>query len=231
MKFLPGPAIAQASGSVGGQTFSRNRSGAYIRTRAIPVNPSSSRQSTVRAIFSTLVNAWNNLLSQAERDGWNLYASNIIVKDKLGQDITWTGMNHFVRSNSVVLAGGEGRVDVAPSIFTFADTDPTAAATVDEAGQEISLAFDDTLAWAGEDDALMQVAMSRPQNGGRQFIDPVFRVAGFLPGNTATPLTSPQVLDAPFPVTTGQSVLVQMRILRADGRLSEPFRHSSVVVA
>ncbi|MHC4867567.1 MAG: hypothetical protein ACYTEX_26145 [Planctomycetota bacterium] len=230
MKFLSHP-YSQASGSIGGTTYSHNRFGMYVRSRVTPVNPSSSRQQAVRNIFSQLTDHWNSTLTQAERTAWNLYASNVTKKDKMGQDIFITGFNHFVRSNCVALICSSSIVEPGPTIFTLAETDEAIVATISETSQQISLAFNTALDWVGEDDAFMLVLMSKPQNGGRAFIDPVLRVADNIAGDSTTPPTSPQTMSVPFAVAQGQAVFVQCRILRADGRLSEPFRHTSSVVS
>ena len=223
MKFLPGIAIAEARGSIGGTTFSRNRFGQYTRGRAVPVNPNSDRQQAARNIFSQLAELWTSALTDVERAAWDLYASNVAFKDSLGQDIFLTGFNHYIRSNSITLAGGVARVDDGPTIFTLAETDETLEVTGSEATQLLSVAFDDTLDWAGEDEALMQIAMSRPQGAGTLFIKGPFRVADFILGSSITNPSSPQTMTAPFFITDGQVLQVQARILRADGRLSEPF--------
>ena len=46
LKFTPGPTVASLSGSVGGQTYSRNRGGAYIRNRAIPITSTTASSGT-----------------------------------------------------------------------------------------------------------------------------------------------------------------------------------------
>jgi len=231
MKYLPGPAIAQASGSIGGQTFSRNRFGQYIRTRAIPTNPNSASQQAVRNIFQTLTTLWNSALTQVQRDAWILYASMVTVKDALGQDQHLSGFNHFIRTNCVALRPPYTRVDDGPTIFTLGETDDTIAATISTATQQISLAFDDTLDWLDEDGGGLQVQMSQPVNPSVRFIPPVFRLAAFVDGDAVTPPTSPETIDTPFAVALGQHVMVQCRILRADGRLSPPFRDTTTVVA
>jgi len=213
-----------ASGSIGGTTFSRNRFGMYTRIRAIPTNPNSLRQQLVRSRFSFLSKAWGNNLSQAQRNAWNLYASQVTVKDRLGQDINLTGQQMFIRSNSIVVSIPLPIVEDAPTNFTLAETDATLSASISEATQLVSVVFDDTQPWASEDDAGMQISISRPVSPGVSFIPPIFRVAGTLLGDLGVPLTSPQDVTSPFNITAGQKVLVQARIVRADGRLSEPFR-------
>lgn len=222
--YRPGPLVSEVSGSIGGQTFARNRSGQYVRQRANPVNPSTDRQQAVRNIFSQLTEEWTSQLTDTQRDDWALYADNVTVKNKLGEDIHLTGLNHYVRSNSIVLRAGDTRIDDAPTIFTLADTDETIVVTGSQATQLLSIAFDDTRDWCSEDGAQMQILMSKPQGAGTTFIGNPFRLAGFLAGDSGTPITSPQTLTAPFTITDGQVISVQARILRADGRLSEPFR-------
>lgn len=223
--------LSAASGSVGGSVYSRNRYGPYIRGRGIPVNPNTSRQQAVRAIFQTLVELWHGSLSAAQRTAWNLYASNVTVLDALGNPMNLTGFNHFIRTNTVALLGAVDRIDDAPTNFTLGPTDPSIVATVSEAAQTVSLAYNDELEWCDKDGALMQIAMSKPANGSVSFIPPTYRVAGYVLGDGVTPPTSPATPACPFVVTETQVVQVKCRILREDGRLSPPFLATSTVAA
>lgn len=231
MKWTGGPVIQQASGSVGGNTFSRNRFGQYIRARAIPTNPNTSRQQQFRNLFQTLAVVWSSVLTQVQRNAWNLYGDSVAVKDSLGQDIYLTGFNHFIRSNTVILGASATRVDDGPTIFTLEESDPTIVATISEATQQISLAFDDTLPWADVDGAFMQIQMSRPANVGVQYIPPIYRISDYIPGDSGTPPTSPQTMLTPFAVAEDQKVLVRCRIGGADGRLSAPFLASADIAS
>lgn len=230
MKFLETFAKSM-SGSIGGITASHNRFGSYLRGRTIGVNPNSDRQQLVRSIFAALSHDWSNLLTPANRAAWNLYASNVAFKDALGQDIYLTGYNHFIRTNTVALLAAVPQVNGGPTIFTLADQDPAMTPTVDEAQQEISVVFDDTMAWLDEDGACMQISMSRPANVGIIYIPPVSRVAGYILGNGTTPPTTPATMDVPFPVAETNRVIVTGRILMADGRLSGEFQKSTDVTA
>lgn len=231
MKFTSGIAVAALSGSEGGTTASRNKFGQYFRQKSQPVNPNTARQQAVRNVFSDLAFNWANILTQTQRDAWNLYGLSVVFKDSLGQDIFLTGFNHYLRSNTVAVGGGVARIDDGPTIFTLADTDPTIVATISEAAQTISLAYDDALAWTSEDGALFQIQMTAPVSPGREFIALRTRIAGFIEGDSGTPPTSPEVVGVPFAVAENQKVIVQARILRADGRLSDPFQVESTVAA
>lgn len=231
MKFLQGPLVKGPSGSLGGTVFSHNRFGYYVRDKVTGTNPSTPLQQAVRNIFQNLAWAWANALTEVQRIAWNLYATSVVMKDALGEDIYLTGFNHFIRSNSVLLGIPLARVDAGPTTFTLADTDPTIVATLSEATQLISLTFDDAMLWVDEDEAAMQVQMSIPQGIGRSFLLPRFRIAGYMEGDSVTPVTSPQTFPAPFAITEDQKLMVQCRIVRADARLSPPFRDTASVAS
>lgn len=229
--FSPAGGIGAISGSVGGNVFSHNRFGQYMRLRSIPVNPQSQRQNKIRAVIASLASAWSNVLTQVQRDAWELYAANITRTNAVGGQIKLTGFNHYIRSNSVLGQNDLTIVDDGPTDLTLPGADPEFVCTIDEAGQEISVAFDADLPWNNIDDGHMIVSMSQPKAAGVQFVGGPFRVAGTIAGSTATPLTSPQILTPPFAVTEGQVVACRARIIEPDARLSDPFQHQSSVTA
>lgn len=226
-----GGGVLAISGSIGGQVHSHNRSGPYIRARTTPVNPQSPRQNLVRSIIQVLAPAWSNDLTQAQRDQWEIYANEIVRTNKLGAKIKHTGYNHFIRSNTPILQALDTRVDDGPTILTLPPGDPQMIGTVDEAGQQISVAFDENLDWVNQDDGHMFVYMSHPKAAGRNFIGGPFRFAGAIDGDSTTAPTSPTVLPVPFPVAETQVVVVRARISEEDGRLSDLFRSQSSVAA
>lgn len=100
MKFTPSMA-GSMSGSLGGFTASHNRGGQYLRRRSTPTNPNTSRQQTVRAIMDNLAQYWTNNLSDAQRTAWSTYAVNTPFTDVLGQTITMSGFNAFIKANMI----------------------------------------------------------------------------------------------------------------------------------
>lgn len=228
---LYGGGVEAIRGSIGGTVFSRNRFGNYIRARTTPVNPQSTRQNVIRAAIMFLAPYWSGTLTQLQRDAWEVYAAAITRTNKLGGQIKLTGYNMFIRSNSIRMQSADSIIAAGPTVLTLPPGDPTFVCEVDEAGQEISVTFDDTMAWPQIDDGQMYVSMSIPKAAGTNFIGGPFRLAGPLDGCTATPLTSPQVIAVPFPVAEGQALACVARISEADGRLSDIFRHQSSVVA
>lgn len=224
--------ISEGRGSVGGMTFSRNRYGPYTRARVVPVNPNSPRQYFARGVFTVLANRWVNTLTQAQRDAWNLYGENISWLNSLGQTVHLTGYSHYQRSNgAIIAAGGIVIVDDGPTNFSLPGADITFAAAISEATQLISVTFDNTLAWANEDEGFLLIHMALPRVGSRDFIGGPTRKAGAVEGDAITPPTSPDTIAVPFPVAQTQKTEVLARVIRSDGRVSTLFRTVVTVAA
>jgi len=224
MAIFTSTVYGEIRGSVGGNVYSRNRFGPYVRNRAVPVNPQSSRQTIIRSIFANLALRWRESLNQDQRDQWDVYGDNVLVKNRLGLDIKLTGFNHYIRSNSIRQLNGLSIVDDGPAIFDKPGEDPLFAITGSEASQQIIVTFDDTLAWQEDNSACFSVFMGEPQNSARLFFGGPWRHMGYVEGNSAAPLTSPQVMAAPFPMQQGQKVNCYARIGRSDARLSDTFQ-------
>jgi len=227
MKFTSSIIVA-ASGSVGGSTYSRNRFGNYIRNRAIPVNPNTSFQAVVRNLMSQLVSSWTESLTGAQRDSWDTYAANVPVTDKIGQQQFLTGQNHYIRSNLPRLQAGMAQVLTGPPTFDLGTFTPPVGVP-DAATDHVELTFTETDAWVDETGSAMLVYLSRPFSATRNFFRGPYQFAEAVLGNVTTPPASPADITAPFVFSTAQKLGMLIRVTRADGRLSTPFR--SILVA
>lgn len=220
---LVGGMLTQMSGSLGGITASHNRGGLYLRARAIPVNPATPQQETVRQATSFLTDAWNNTLTAAQREAWTVYADNVPIANKLGNVGNIPGLAMYVRSNVPRIQAALPVVNDGPTNFTLGSfTEPSFGG--DATADEVDVTFDNTDAWANEDDAALLVYASRPQNVTKVFFKGPYRLAGIIAGDSATAPTSPAAIAAPFAFVAGQRVFCFVRASRADGRLSEAFR-------
>lgn len=219
-----GGGIVQASGSIAGNTFARNRFGNYARSRTTPVNPKSSRQSAARATVMMLAEAWRESpMTQAIRDAWETYADAIAMNNRLGETIHLSGFNHFIRSNAAALAAGLSIVTAAPTTLALPLGDPTLAATGSEATQLLSITFDDTEEWCDLDGAAMSVEMHLPQNASRNFFGGPWRFSAAILGSSTTPPTSPETIAPGFVLVEDQKTTVRARIILDDQRVSNQF--------
>lgn len=226
-----GGAVADIRGSVGGTVYSRNRYGAYSRNRTIPVNPGSEFQTKIRSIMGQIRAAWFKTLTQANRDAWDAYAAAVSMTNRVGESVKLTGWNHFARSAAALMYNDEAIVATGPVELALPEVDPTIAATVGAGAGTASIAFDNTQPWAKEAGGHLLVYASRGKNATVNFFKGPYRLCGKVSGATPVAPTSPAVLNLPFDVLAGQKVFLQCRIVRADGRLSQPFRLSDVAGA
>lgn len=114
MKILDVP----QSGSVGARTSSRNRSGQYVRQRAIPTQPRTPAQVAARASLADQSAAWRGL-TDAQRAAWNAFAQSFTVTNSLGTTINLTGAQCFVKVNTVNVKNGVSAVTAPPALPSF----------------------------------------------------------------------------------------------------------------
>ena len=212
------------SGSIAGSTYARNRYGNYVRARTKPVTPKTAGQTAVRAAMSLLTTRWSQTLTANQRTAWNLYASSVAMKNRLGETVYLTGFNHYIRSNAWNARITADIIDDGPVVFEVPEADPTLAITASEATQEITTSYDDGLDWAQEANAYLLLYQGQPQNAQRNFFDGPWKALGFVAGVHNDPPAGPEVDSVVFAISEGQRIWLYARILRADGRISEAFR-------
>lgn len=220
MAIFKSQVLTQASGSVGGMTYTRTSSGMTIRARSMPVNPRTERQQVMRNAFSTLSTAWVETLTEEQRIGWTDYAKNVSVKNKLGDSIHISGIAMFNRCNSPRLqleavAPGfvTGMILNAPTIFDTGES-VTGGAITQDGTTPFAVSFDWTGPTGGVGDAVV-IYVSKPQNESINYFEGPYQFNQFT-----SPSGGPIAL-VPNPTwVQGQVIHVRVRILYSDGRLS-----------
>lgn len=208
----------QRSGSTGATVYSRNRYGAYIRARSVPVNPNTDRQVAVRNAVRALTIAWQNTLTQDQRDAWDVYAANVTWKNAFGDSVNLTGLNHYVRCNTPRLPIARPRIDDAPIIFNLATAEQALSAVASEATQDFVIDGDDAGDWIADPGSVQYYSMGMPQNPSIKFFGGPFRYIGAA---CIGPPPFPITIDTAWPFSEGQRLWLRSRIQRSDGRLSE----------
>jgi hypothetical protein len=220
----------QASGSIGGITYSHNSGGLYTRARAIPTDPASAYQQTIRAIVGGLATAYNTELSTSQRAAWKTYAAQVPIVDALGEPINIGAIAMYIRSNVQRLRDSLARIDDAPTDYNLGET-PDLTMSASEATQVLSGAWSGTPDWSAEDGAYLFLFASRPQNPSINYFKGPYLYAGRIAGNSGAPPASPGTWNAPFPFVEGQKIFVKANVARADGRYSTPFRGGCTAAA
>lgn len=226
-----GGGIVQMSGSIAGSTHARNRFGNYMRARTKPVNPRSARQTTVRNLLNFLVEEWKDSLSAAQRTAWGSYASAVSWTNRLGETVSLTGFNHFVRSGIARRMWAGSYLAAGPTELSLPAGDGNFQVAVSEANG-LTVTFNDGMDWVSEDNAAMAIIIGTPQNSTRNFFNGPWRFDSALGGSSGAPKTNPEGPNAitAWTLTAGQRVWVKAHICRADGRVSTDFFADSVIV-
>lgn len=216
--------ITAASGSIGGVTYSHNRGGMYRRARSIPVNPSTSAQQAVRNAMSTLMSRWRSTLDDTQRLLWKLYADNTPVTNVFGDSILLTGPQMYVRGNVPRIQAGLAIVDDGPTEFGLPEIGDLELTGIVAATATFAITYDNTVAWANQDDGHLLVYTSPPQSPTVNFFKGPYRFSGSVAGNGTTPPTSPALIVSPFPYASGQQGFARAIAVTEDGRVSGIFR-------
>lgn len=232
--FRIGGVASDVRGSIGGQTYSRNRTGAYIRNRTVPINPGSPFQSAVRALVAQLSNAWVTVLTADQRAAWDAYADAVHLPNSLGELRNVGGLGMYVRGNVARLQAAETgltRVDDGPLDLTVGDYTPPQIDNASAAAGTFGVIFTPADQWANESGSAMTVYASRPQNASVNYFKGPYRFAGVILGDDTVPPTSPASINAPFPFSEDQRLFFRVNVTRDDGRLGAEFRDFALAIA
>lgn len=222
--------LAAASGSMGGTTASHNRGGPYLRARTVPTDPASGFQVVMRTILGNLATAWQTL-TLTQREAWATYAANVPTTNRLGDTVYLTAQQMYVRNNAARVQAGLARIDDGPVVYALDSLSPVAIAA-SAAADELSVAFEVTDEWVGEDGAGLLLYGSRQKSDTINFFKGPYRFTAIILGDLALPPTSPSVEDSVFSLTEDNFQFSRVLSVRADGRISpSQFAGPNVIAA
>lgn len=99
------------------------RNGQVSRCLAIPANPRTPAQQSVRSTFGAASARWKSL-TQIKRDAWIAAAASIQTRMRLGQAGAMTGNQLFTKLNQVLATFGEDSIDLPSAYPNFAALAP-----------------------------------------------------------------------------------------------------------
>ena len=109
-----GMVVSDARGKLGGQVFSKNRQGSYVRTKVTPVNAQTPFQQAVRDRLASFSAQWR-ALSEAQRNAWNAAAPAFEGTNVFGDTVAPTGKNLFTRLNMNLVNIGNPPITEPPT--------------------------------------------------------------------------------------------------------------------
>lgn len=114
MKYLGIP----QSGSMAGTVASRNSSGQYYRSRAMPTQPRTAAQIRARASLSDISSAFRSL-TPTQIASWNAFGQSFTINNSLGTAIHLTGLQCYTKVNTTNQLNGDALVSVPPALPAF----------------------------------------------------------------------------------------------------------------
>lgn len=205
MKAKFGAIVVDGRGKIGGHVASKNRGGAYFRTKVTPVNPQTGYQAGVRNRFTSLSQAWKGLTAEA-RDAWNSAVASYQRTDIFGDLKTPSGFNLYQRLNNVLISVGEAALAMPPL--------PTEVANVYATSVSNAIgvpAMSLTLNEAVPADTAVKLFATAPQSAGRSYVKSQFRLIAILPAAEASPYNMLADYQAKFGTNgaIGQKIFVK----------------------
>lgn len=226
-KIVPGPMIASASGSIGGTVFSRNRGGAYVRNRSIPITSTTTFALAAKNRFSTFSAAWSGL-TDAERNAWLAYSLQNPVTDTLGFPRNLTGHQSFVAINCRRDLAGDAQLN-DPPIVVAPDGLSTLVLAADIGLGNVDITFTPTPLAATEHIWLQGAVTNSP---GITFVENLYKHILVDAAASASPLDIQVLIEARLgTLIVGQKLFVLASVYDdASGLLSQPLRAEAAVI-
>lgn len=208
MKAKFGMVVVAGSGKIGGHVASRNRGGAYFRTKVTPINPQSADQSSVRAAFTAAAKRWRDLTS-TQRAAWNAAVTNFASTDIFGDIKNPSGFNLYMKLNQNLFAANGNVIDEPP--LPTAVTGPTLLTAVPDASSQLfPLTF--TGPTADETDTIVLATAQLSQ--GKSFVKNEFRQVSVIPGGGTSPLAFGAAYVAKFgALVEGTKIVLKFRFV------------------
>lgn len=116
MKLKFGAIVTDGRGKIGGHVASKNRSGAYLRTKVTPSNPNTVAQVQARSILASLSQMWQTL-TESQRSGWNGAVKEWGTTDIFGDIKNPSGINLFVKLNANLISVGYPTLSDVPAKY------------------------------------------------------------------------------------------------------------------
>lgn len=225
-KFLPGPVIAAASGSIGGTVFSHNKGGMYMRNRSIPTISTTEDALNAKARLSNRAQAWGGLTA-AQRLAWEEWAAQNPIIDTLGQSRILSGIAAYVQLNTIIEMSGES-VIASPPITAPPSPLTSLSATTDIGAGTFQLTFTPT-PLAADDMLVSWVAVLN--SPGINYVQNYLRLVDFSAKAQATGLDIQTEIEARLgALVVGQIVHFHCQVLDSATGLRSGIRKTSGTV-
>lgn len=206
MKVKFGSIVTEGRGKINGHVASRNRAGAYFRTKVTPVNPNTSYQATVRSRMAARAQAWRGLTA-SQRAAWNAAVKDFAKTDIFGDIQNPSGFNLYCSLNNNLINIGESALTTPPVASAVINFTSFSIAAAEGAGT-LTLTFAAAIA-ATEKILVFATPALSP---GKNFVKSEFRQIDVLTNADTSPYSAETEYEAKFGDigAAGQKIFVKL---------------------
>lgn len=218
-----GMMMTDARGKLGGQVFSKNRAGAYVRTKVTPVNGRTIDQMFNRNILGSLSAGWNDL-TQSQINAWNGAVNDWQKTDVFGDLKKPTGKNLYTSLNKNLLQSGQVAINLPPDKMEIPIISATAI-VVDETAGTITFTGLSTV----PSDVVLQVRATEAIPTGVNYIKNRLRVIDNIASGSITPADVYAAYEAKFgTIVAGQKIGFELKYIGKNGQAGVPISFFAV---
>lgn len=226
MKIKFGALVVDGRGKIGGHVASKNRSGAYLRTKVTPVNRRSPAQMAIRGRLSAIAQAWRGLTA-AVITAWNSAVSDYSRTDIFGDIKNPTGFCLYQKLNNNSLRNGGAEI-ATPPLPVGVDYLSVFTPSVVHAGA-VSIVFAATPVPAG---MAVEIRATKALSAGINFVKSEFRIISSMAAAEASPYVATTDYNAVFGAAgaAGSKVFFEARIIDlTTGQAGAPVQASCII--
>lgn len=228
MKMKWGALVVDGRGKIGGQVASKNRGGAYLRTKVTPVNRNSEAQIEARTRLTTTTQSWRGLTAD-QRNSFNNAVNDFTSKDIFGDVKIKSGFSLFVQLNNNIVRNGGTAINTAPAPVAV---EPVTTLTVTMASgtPSLSIAFAPTPIPA---DHAMEIWATNGLSAGVSFVKSEYRLIKSVAAAQTTPYNALAAYTAVFGAVPeiGKKVFFKARLVNIVTGQVSGYIQTSVVIA
>ena len=220
--------LGDIRGKVAGTVFSKNRGGAYARTKVTPSNPQTSAQNLVRSRLTGFSQGWRGL-TQSARDAWNAAVASFPRTNVFGNSKILSGHQLYIGLNSQLEAAGQSSIGTPP-VPVGAPAVLTVSGSASAGGGTFTVAYTPDPVPA---DTTLIIDCTEQVSAGKNNVNSLYRQVA----NVAAAATSPYDIAAEYvakfgSLIEGQKIGVRVRAVNNNtGEVSGALSASVIVAA
>lgn len=228
MKIKWGALVVDGRNKIGGHVASKNRAGAYLRTKVTPTNPGTTYQVGVRNRLAGLSSAWRGL-SANERIAWNAAVADFARTDIFGDLLNPSGFNLYQKLNNNLINIGLPALATPPmpeAVSAFSSLSIVA----DTTAQTLILTFGPAI----DENHRVFIKATPSISQGITFVKSEYRQIGVIWLGHASPFPAGDYYKAKFGVigAADTKIFVQLvQVHQTSGQAGIPIQASCIVAA